>query len=1323
LYEGTNVIEFRYGAGAPSGSFSGGMQVAITGATATNYLNVLSDLTASSSNTTLFSTTNAWPGTGTILTFSPPAPCTPPPAPGNTVASISSGCSGFSSALSLQNSTSGSGVSYQWQSSPNGVDTWTNVGTNSATYTTSPLTTTTWFQCLVTCSTGPSTVNSTPVQLTVAEPAVTYFTYAGVQYNEAFATWGNRCSTGDVPSLASNHWKNTPTFGAGTWRASNTTQAAAGWNNTSGGFFSTTVASNPDAVAVTLPAARFHSREGGSVVGTLDFHVNMSAGTGNEFLRFEYINSVGNGNLGVWVSTNGGTSFTQVGSTLTTTAINTWVTQQFTIGSTSATTVIRLRGTAGAAASGNDIGVDNFRIIPAPTCAAPTSPAASVIGAGAADISWTCASCTGSYYVEYGPSGFTLGTGTIAGPFTNSPASITGLANGNYQAYVRQDCGVAGISSNAGPANFSIVGGDFCSAPINLDVLANTDWSLVASSTNASNDISSSACHASLPGRDVVLYHDVEAGATLSLGLWSSANRITVAYDGACPGSTSLACSQGGYYDLGSNVQMVNDYQTLVWTNNGCTTVRLYALADAITTGGDVYIFNYGYTPASGTVCAPVTGIVASTANTGSSAQLSWSPTCSGNAIVEFGPAGFLPGTGANAGAGVAVAVNGTSTTLNGLDKDVTYDVYVRNDCGADQFSTNGTPIQFTIINGDDCSRVIDLSSEANMFNGTTAGAANDLSVHACGTFAGGDLYLSHPVGAGATITFFAAHDYAAVVSVSYGNSCPGASPLTCEEDLAEFIWTNTTGSTQNIYWIQDGSSEGGFTLEWIYSDPCALDSDADGINDCEDSCIELPGENGDPCYAGPLFTSGEIVNCACVGSGAVPCSNDLTLEFQTDGNPFETSWELIEQGTNFVVQSGGSLNAPSGVETNFTCLPDGCFFLRVYDSAGDGMTTGGYIFRTLGTNQRIIDNRNNFSTGSVSAISGGQGFCLPLSNDKVVFTSCDKLDWINGQFVVASPNAAVSAEWIVGGANSVQDANSGYEFWIFDPNGSYSFRRFRSHNVSDGFGPASATRACHMKLNNWVLASQVPANTLMNVRVRARINGVNGEFGPACRLEINPALAACPQTNLMDIPGNQYYSCGSTRQWGTGNYVHARPVSGANRYQFRFRIAAEGFEVVRTATTYFVQLNWSAVSGPQLQDGKTYDVDVRVSKDGGLTWCTSADPWGNICQLTIDNTPANSGNQNFAAEGGAAELVLFPNPNRGDVLNFSLSAIEEGVNTVSVDIYDLTGKRMSARTIAVSGGNVNTTLDLNGELAAGMYLVNITAGGETYTERLVIQP
>jgi hypothetical protein len=35
----------------------------------------------------------------------------------------------------------------------------------------------------------------------------------------------------------------------------------------------------------------------------------------------------------------------------------------------------------------------------------------------------------------------------------------------------------------------------------------------------------------------------------------------------------------------------------------------------------------------------------------------------------------------------------------------------------------------------------------------------------------------------------------------------------------------------------------------------------------------------------------------------------------------------------------------------------------------------------------------------------------------------------------------------------------------------------------------------------------------------------------------------------------------------------------------------------------------------------------------------------------------------------------------------------------------------------------VNTVLDLNGDLSAGMYIVHVLAGDAVYTERLVIQP
>ncbi|MBK9176707.1 MAG: T9SS type A sorting domain-containing protein [Flavobacteriales bacterium] len=99
--------------------------------------------------------------------------------------------------------------------------------------------------------------------------------------------------------------------------------------------------------------------------------------------------------------------------------------------------------------------------------------------------------------------------------------------------------------------------------------------------------------------------------------------------------------------------------------------------------------------------------------------------------------------------------------------------------------------------------------------------------------------------------------------------------------------------------------------------------------------------------------------------------------------------------------------------------------------------------------------------------------------------------------------------------------------------------------------------------------------------------------------------------------------------------------------------------------------------------------------------------------------------------EEGSTSLRMYPNPNRGDQLMLSLESVAEGVQTVSVDILDAFGKRVIARTIAVQAsssrdsgdGFINTVLELNGELAAGMYMVNITAGEQVYTERMVIQP
>ncbi|HRF81678.1 MAG TPA: hypothetical protein PL070_16495, partial [Flavobacteriales bacterium] len=81
------------------------------------------------------------------------------------------------------------------------------------------------------------------------------------------------------------------------------------------------------------------------------------------------------------------------------------------------------------------------------------------------------------------------------------------------------------------------------------------------------------------------------------------------------------------------------------------------------------------------------------------------------------------------------------------------------------------------------------------------------------------------------------------------------------------------------------------------------------------------------------------------------------------------------------------------------------------------------------------------------------------------------------------------------------------------------------------------ATRACHFKVNGWfqnVNNPHLPADVLLNVRIRGRVAGTNLPFGQACLFKIDPVLAACPRVKLQDDPANTNdFSCGVIRNFG----------------------------------------------------------------------------------------------------------------------------------------------------------------------------------------------
>ena len=521
----------------------------------------------------------------------------------------------------------------------------------------------------------------------------------------------------------------------------------------------------------------------------------------------------------------------------------------------------------------------------------------------------------------------------------------------------------------------------------------------------------------------------------------------------------------------------------------------------------------------------------------------------------------------------------------------------------------------------------------------------------------------------------------------------------------------------------------------------CVADPLADLGGDAVD-CLGVPGGSdlpGTPCDDGDTGTTDDTwtAECDCEGTPLTACTTDLDFVYQADG-AHSLNWSIFEQGTNALVHSGGGVLVGNGSEQ--TCVPDGCFYLVVTDGGGDGIVGGGYLLK-VNSAARLIDNlhgaysEGGFTSGSTSQIDGNEGFCIPVGTDRLIFTSCDKRDWrlspCDGEYMVADDHAGVTAIWNSYPQGSAQRANSGYQMWWYKPNGGYSFKRFQSHATGNGM-PASATRACHFKLNAWT-GNALQEGGFYNVKVRGRVNGAYNAWGPACRMVVSSTEAQCPRTKLMDIPGNAYLSCGQTRTAGTQVYVHARPVKrmsnacswvNANRYQFRFRIPSENVTIVKTgaAGNYYVNTNGLAC-------GKTYEVEVRASFDGGSTWCHgSADPnvaspqWGDACLLTIT---CGSG---IAQEGGSvsdaaieARASMYPNPNRGDQLFLQMSDLDQGVEKVTIDIYDGFGKRVATRTVGAQDGYMSGTLELN-DLTNGMYLVSISAGERVFNERLVIQ-
>ena len=75
----------------------------------------------------------------------------------------------------------------------------------------------------------------------------------------------------------------------------------------------------------------------------------------------------------------------------------------------------------------------------------------------------------------------------------------------------------------------------------------------------------------------------------------------------------------------------------------------------------------------------------------------------------------------------------------------------------------------------------------------------------------------------------------------------------------------------------------------------------------------------------------------------------------------------------------------------------------------------------------------------------------------------------------------------------------------------------------------------------------------------------------------------------------------------------------------------------------------------------------------------------------------------------------------RDGQVNLNIDGFVDAEQNITVDIQDIYGKQVFAKEFGNSGERFNTILNLNSDIASGVYMVNITVNGERTVQRLSI--
>ncbi|GGG43005.1 T9SS-dependent choice-of-anchor J family protein [Bizionia arctica] len=519
--------------------------------------------------------------------------------------------------------------------------------------------------------------------------------------------------------------------------------------------------------------------------------------------------------------------------------------------------------------------VDNVVSDTPPSCFQPTALTANTISTTDVDITWTAGAGETAWNYEYGPAGFTMGTGGTTGSTTVPSLTLSGLTAGDYDIYVQSDCGSGDLSlwtdaiSWTQPSNV----GDICSLPLiaTLEADCSTATANTIDYAVASADLSSVTCSTATSNG---AWYEITTSDSGAIRLYTTGDVSGMAVFSDC--GTELYC----------NSTLVPDFSLSGFAPNTAYLVAVWK--DAATTGTSTVCFE-------DIACLFVTDFTV-TSVTQTSMEIGWTENGTATAWdVEYGITGFTP-----TGTPTLDDVSNPYSVTN-LLAATTYDFYVRADCGMNNtdVSVYNGPFIVTTLSAppanDDCSGATPLTVDAdlscsNPVAGTTIGSTQSLP--GCLGTANDDVWYSF-VATGTThvITIANTAGSSDIVTEVF-DGCGGNSLMCQDTPNSPLTVTGLTAGNTYYFRIYTWSSTASLTTSFTV-------------------CVGTP----EPAPANDECVDAEVINCGDMVSGS-------TVSATNSGNNTSNDVWYVLAGTAVDQEITASL-----------CGSDFDTYIRIFDA------------------------------------------------------------------------------------------------------------------------------------------------------------------------------------------------------------------------------------------------------------------------------------------------------------------------------------------------------------------------------------------------------